>query len=281
MLIYGKEVRDAIKAEIKKYAAVNRMHMVILQIGEDPASQMYVNGICKFADETGVDADILKLSAGNSQEQIIHIIEYMNNDPDITGIMLQKPLPPGFSLEVLANVIDPYKDVEGITNYNLGKLISYEQGIRPATPKAILTMLKAHNIPIEGKKVTILGRSTILGQPLAAMMTAENATVTICHSKTVNLVEETKRADILVAAVGKPNFVTPDMINEDVVVIDAGINFDEEGRMLGDVHPEAKEKARIASAVPGGVGLITVAELFKNLVYLKEEQIRRQREKGR
>lgn len=276
MLIYGKEVRNSIKAKIKRYATLNKMHMVILQIGEDPASQMYVNGICKFAEETGVDADILKLSAGNSQEQIVHIIEYMNNDPEITGIMLQKPLPSNFSLEVLANVINPYKDVEGITNYNLGKLISYEQGIRPATPKAILTMLKAHNITVEGKRVTILGRSTILGQPLAVMMTAENATVTLCHSKTVNLEEETRRADILVAAVGKPNFVTPDMITEDVVIIDAGINFDEEGKMVGDVHPETKEKAKIASAVPGGVGLITVAELFNNLIYLKQEQERQQ-----
>lgn len=264
MLIYGKEIREKIKQEVARAATRNSMNLVVIRVGEDKSSQAYVKGIKKFGDEVGIGVEIASLSVGVSQQEAINCIEKFNRDPAVNGIMLQTPLPDHLQTCVLANAIDYRKDVEGIHNFNLGKLISKEDGIKPATPNAVITMLKYHNIAIEGQKACIVGRSAILGSPLAMMMSMENATITLCHSKTRNLREETRRADILVAAVGKANFITPDMVSEDCVIIDVGINF-ENGHMLGDVHEEAKAKARIASAVPGGVGLITVAELFNNL----------------
>ena len=265
MLIYGKEIREKIKEGVSHAAKKIPMSLVVVRIGDDKSSQAYVNGIKKLGDETGVKVEIASFSAGISLDEAIKHIEELNQDPDVNGIMLQTPLPDHLNISVLANVIDYHKDVEGIHNYNLGKLISKQEGIKPATPKAVISMLKHYDISIEGKKVCIVGRSAILGSPLAMMMSSENGTVTLCHSRTKNLGNETRNADILVAALGKANFITPDMVNEESVIIDVGINFDENGRMVGDVHQESKAKARIASAVPGGVGLITVAELFDNL----------------
>lgn len=273
MLIYGKEVREKIKEDVARSAKKIPMSMVVVRIGDDKSSQAYVNGIKKFGDETGVNVEIASLSAGISLEEAVKHIEELNQDPGVNGIMLQTPLPPHLDVAILANVIDYHKDVEGINNYNLGKLISKQEGVKPATPKAVISMLKHYDITIEGKKVCIVGRSAILGSPLAMMMSSENGTVTLCHSRTKNLGNETRNADILVAALGKANYITPDMVSEDSVIIDVGINFDENGRMVGDVHEESKAKARIASAVPGGVGLITVAELFDNLRIISQNSI--------
>lgn len=270
MLIYGKEIREKIKEKVAGTAKKTPMSMVVVRIGDDKSSQAYVNGIKKFGDETGVKVEIASFSAGISLEEAVKHIEELNQDQGVNGIMLQTPLPAHLDIAVLANVIDYQKDVEGIHNYNLGKLISKQEGIKPATPKAVISMLKHYDISIEGKKVCIVGRSAILGSPLAMMMSSENGTVTLCHSRTKNLANETRNADILVAALGKANYITPDMVSEDSVIIDVGINFDENGRMVGDVHQEAKAKARIASAVPGGVGLITVAELFDNLSIISQ-----------
>ncbi|HHV15692.1 MAG TPA: bifunctional 5,10-methylenetetrahydrofolate dehydrogenase/5,10-methenyltetrahydrofolate cyclohydrolase [Gelria sp.] len=270
MIIYGREIREKIKEEVARTAKNIPMGMVVIQIGDDKSSQAYVNGIKKFGDETGVKVEIASLSVGISQEDAIKHIQKINQDPGVNGIMLQTPLPPHLDIAVLVNAIDYHKDVEGIHNYNLGKLISKQEGVKPATPKAVISMLKHYDIPIEGKKVCIVGRSAILGSPLAMMMSSENGTITLCHSRTKNLEDEIRSADILVAALGKANYITPDMVSEDSVIIDVGINFDENGRMVGDVHEESKAKARIASAVPGGVGLITVAELFDNLRILSQ-----------
>jgi methylenetetrahydrofolate dehydrogenase (NADP+)/methenyltetrahydrofolate cyclohydrolase len=270
VIIYGREIREKIKEEVARTAKNIPMGMVVIQIGDDKSSQAYVNGIKKFGDETGVKVEIASLSVGISQEDAIKHIQKINQDPGVNGIMLQTPLPPHLDIAVLVNAIDYHKDVEGIHNYNLGKLISKQEGVKPATPKAVISMLKHYDIPIEGKKVCIVGRSAILGSPLAMMMSSENGTITLCHSRTKNLEDEIRSADILVAALGKANYITPDMVSEDSVIIDVGINFDENGRMVGDVHEESKAKARIASAVPGGVGLITVAELFDNLRILSQ-----------
>ncbi|MDD3268291.1 MAG: bifunctional 5,10-methylenetetrahydrofolate dehydrogenase/5,10-methenyltetrahydrofolate cyclohydrolase [Syntrophomonadaceae bacterium] len=274
MLIYGKEIRDRLKEEIRQEAMKNTMSMVIVRVGDDPSSLSYVRGISKFAEETGVKAEILNLPEDASENEVIKCIRKLNNDTGLTGIMLQTPLPKHLDANRLVNLIDYNKDVEGIHNYNLGKLISKEEGVKPATPKAVISMLKAYDIALEGKKVTIIGRSMTVGSPLAVMMTGENCTVTLCHSKTRDLQKEALNADILVAAIGKQEFVTPDMVNEDTVIIDVGINFDAQGKMFGDVHSEASAKARMASAVPGGVGMITVAELFDNLRVLSRNQAR-------
>lgn len=265
MLIYGNNIRDEIKAQIKQFALNTRMNMVVIQVGADQPSQVYVKSIKRFAEEIGVAVDVYNLSAMAPQMQIARLIKDINGDPDVTGLMIQKPLPAHLDANYLINLIDPCKDVEGIHNFNLGKLISREAGVKPSTPKAIIRMLKEHQIPIEGRKVTIVGRSTIVGNPLAVMMTGEDGTVTLCHSRTADLAQETRSADILVAALGRKDFITADMVKEGGVIIDAGINFDENGKMYGDVSEEAKAKAGIASAVPGGVGVITVAELFDNL----------------
>lgn len=272
MLIYGKEIRDKIKEEIRREAMKTPMNMAIVRVGEDPSSLSYVKGIIKFAEETGVRAEIITLPENYNEKQVMQCIRDLNQQDEINGIMLQTPLPQHLDAGILVNSIDFHKDVEGIHNYNLGKLISKEEGVQPATPKAVITMLKAHNIALEGQKVTIIGRSMTVGSPLAVMMTAENCTVTLCHSKTRDLPREALAADILVAAIGKKEFVTPDMVNENTVIIDVGINFDVQGKMFGDVHSEASAKARIASAVPGGVGVITVAELFDNLRILSQKR---------
>ncbi|NLP25302.1 MAG: bifunctional 5,10-methylenetetrahydrofolate dehydrogenase/5,10-methenyltetrahydrofolate cyclohydrolase [Syntrophomonadaceae bacterium] len=270
MLIYGKEIRELMKEQIRQSVRNTPMKMVVVQVGDDQPSQVYVNGIRRFGDEVGVAVEVHNLPASVEQSQVEELIQQLNEDKSVTGIMVQKPMPEHIDANYLVNIMHHSKDVEGIHNFNLGKLISREKGVKPSTPKAIVRMLKDNNIPIEGKKVTIVGRSIIVGNPLSVMMTSENATVTLCHSKTVNLAAETRSADILIAALGRQNFITADMVKEGGVIIDAGINFDEQGKMHGDVDADAKDKASIASAVPGGVGVITVAELFDNLCTLAE-----------
>ncbi len=268
MLIYGKDIRNKIKDKVTAAASQSQMTMAIVQVGEEADSEVYVRNLIKFGNETGVKVDFHKLPEDTTEEELLKLIKGLNEDAEITGIMLQEPLPAHINSDFIVDNIDPKKDVEGVHNYNLGKLISKQKGAFPSTAKAIVTMLKEFNIPIEGKKVVIVGRSTIVGHPLANMMTAEHGTVTLCHSRTVDLAGETRQADILIAAIGKAEFITADMVKEGAVIIDAGINFNEEGKMLGDVHPDAKDKASYASAVPGGVGVITVAELFDNLCML-------------
>ncbi|NLV20993.1 MAG: bifunctional 5,10-methylenetetrahydrofolate dehydrogenase/5,10-methenyltetrahydrofolate cyclohydrolase [Syntrophomonadaceae bacterium] len=270
MLIYGKEIRAQLKERLIRRIGSKSMAMAVVQVGEQPDSEAYINGIKKFGAELGVTVAVIKFPEEITEEQLLKEIGRLNQDEKYTGIMLQKPFPAHIRDEIVVNALNPRKDVEGIHNFNLGKIINREKGIRPATPKAVITMLKYNNVKLEGARVTIVGRSSILGSPLALMLTAENATVTLCHTRTRDLAEELRRADIVVAAMGQLNFIKAEMIREETIIIDAGINFDESGNMFGDVDEQAKNKARIASAVPGGVGLVTVAELFDNLCLLQE-----------
>lgn len=272
MLIYGKEIREKLKQEITSMAQTTPLAMAIIKVGDDMSSASYVRGIQRFATEAGINTDLITLAGDSSEQQIINTIQQLNQDERITGIMVQTPLPAGCNISRVINSMDPDKDVEGIHNYNLGRLISGEKGVRPCTPAAVIRILKAHHVPLEGSKVTIVGRSMVVGSPLAVMMTGENATVTLCHSRTRDLARETYDADIVVAAVGKAGFIVPDMVNENAVIIDVGTNFTESGQMVGDVHEEVQAKARLTSSVPGGVGVITVAELFMNLTYLGTEK---------
>jgi len=270
MQIYGKQIREALKERIRQTAQRISMKMAVVQVGDDQPSQVYVNNIRRFGEDVGVAVEIYNLPVSVPQTQVEDLIRQLNNDPEVTGIMMQTPLPDHLNTSYLVNLIQPGKDVEGIHNYNLGKLISREEGVKPSTPKAIVRMLKEHDVVISGKNVTVVGRSTIVGSPVAVMITAEDGTVTLCHSRTADLAAETRRADILIVAIGRKNFITADMVKEGAVIIDAGINFDDNGKMVGDVAEDAKEKASLASAVPGGVGVITVAELFDNLCILAE-----------
>lgn len=270
MLIYGKDIRAELKEQLIRHINSSSMAMAVVQVGEQPDSEAYINGIKKFGSEIGVEVSVIKFPDHIAEKLLLEEIGRLNQDARYTGIMLQKPFPKHIRDEVVVNAMDPRKDVEGIHNCNLGKIINREKGIRPATPKAVVRMLQGNNVSLDGARVTIVGRSSILGSPLSLMMTAENATVTLCHTHTRNLVDEIKRADIVVAAMGQLNFIKAEMIREETIIIDAGINFDEAGNMFGDVDERAKNKARLASAVPGGVGLITVAELFDNLCQLQE-----------
>jgi methylenetetrahydrofolate dehydrogenase (NADP+)/methenyltetrahydrofolate cyclohydrolase len=272
MLIYGKEIKENIKKELQQEALNVKMSLVILQVGNDQSSASYIKGILKFAEESGIKAKVVNFPLDIPEDELITYISDLNNDPEVTGIMIQTPLPAHLNNIRIINSIDYRKDVEGIHNYNLGKLLSREEGVKPATPKAVLRMLKEFDFPLEGKKVTVIGRSMVVGSPLAVMLTSENATVTLCHSRTVNLIGEIQNADIIIAAMGKINFVTAEMVSEDAIIIDVGTNFDKNGNMFGDVDQDAKAKARVASAVPGGVGVITVAELFDNLRVLHKTE---------
>ncbi|MGI6434224.1 MAG: bifunctional 5,10-methylenetetrahydrofolate dehydrogenase/5,10-methenyltetrahydrofolate cyclohydrolase [Syntrophomonadaceae bacterium] len=269
MLVYGKELREEIKARIKRQATQTPMQMAVLKIGADKASQSYVNGLVNFGEEVGIPVEVIYLDEKCTLQAARQVVSGLNRRPEVTGIMIQKPLPPQIDDNTLLHTIDYHKDVEGLHYYNLGKLLANEPGVCPSTPKAIMTMLAANQIDLSGKKVTIVGRSTIVGSPLAVMMTARDATVTLCHTKTRDLEAETRAADIVVAAVGKAGFITADMVSEGCIIMDAGINVDDSGAIHGDVHPEAAARASIASAVPGGIGVITVAELFDNLITLR------------
>lgn len=271
MLIYGKEIREKIKEQLKIAAAARKWNMTIIQVGDQGPSAAYINGIRNFARDVAIDVRILNFADEITQAELLARVADLNSDPGVTGIMLQKPLPVHINADLIVNSIDYRKDVEGIHPFNLGRLFTKEPGVKPTTPKAVIRMLKEHGVDIDGQRVTIVGRSSILGGPLAVMMTAENGTVTVCHTHTRNLAEETGNADIVVAALGKMHFITSDMVKANGVIIDAGINFNEQGKMMGDVHPDACARARLASAVPGGVGMITVAELFDNLRILGEK----------
>lgn len=271
LLIYGKEIRDQKKEDIRRQAQLAPMSMAIIQAGEDDASQMYVRSIIKFADDVGIGVEVFHFSSDTSEKYLLEKIHELNSRGDLTGIMLQTPLPDHLDYGRLVNAIDFRKDVEGIHNYNLGRLLSREEGVKPSTPKAVISLLKGHGVDLEGQRVTIVGRSIVVGSTLAVMMTRENATVSLCHSHTRDLASETRAADILVVAVGKMNLITADMVKDNGVIIDVGINFDEKGQVFGDVSAEARSRARLASAVPGGVGVLTVAELFDNLCILKRQ----------
>lgn len=271
MLIYGTQIRERIKAGIIQQARANRMSMAIIQVGTNEASHLYVRSIERFGADVGIEVQVLHFPVETQEARLVEVIEQLNRDSELTGIMLQTPLPPGLNYGRLVNTIAWNKDVEGIHNYNLGRLLSREEGVKPSTPKAVISILKGHGVDMDGQRVTIVGRSIVVGSPLAVMMTRENATVRLCHSHTRNLAEETRTADILVVAVGKQNLITPDMVKDDGIIIDVGINFDENGHVIGDVSDEAKARARLASAVPGGIGVLTVAELFDNLCILRRE----------
>ncbi len=271
MLIYGKEIREKLKEELKVVAAQLKMAMTIIQVGDEGPSAAYINGIKSFARDVAVEVTVLNFPAEISEVELLAKIAALNTDPGVTGIMVQKPLPAHINGDLIVNSLDYHKDVEGIHPFNLGKLLTKEPGVKPTTPKAVIRMLKDHGIEIDWQRVAIVGRSAILGGPLAVMMTTENGTVTVCHTHTRDLAQVTRDADIVIAAMGKMHFITADMVKENCVIIDAGINFDEQGKMKGDVHPDASAKARIASAVPGGVGMITVAELFDNLRILAQQ----------
>lgn len=267
MLLDGKAVKQHIMDELKnKVKDLNiTLGLSVIQVGEDQASSVYIKQKDKMCQELGYDFNHIKMGADITTEEIINAIKQENNNPKVDGILVQMPLPSHINANIVQNAVDYRKDVDGLTDINAGRLIHKEDCLMPCTPLGIMKMLDYYHIPIQGKNVVIVGRSDLVGKPIAQMMLNRNATVTICHSGTKNLYEITQRADILVVAVGKPYFITAPMIKDGAVVIDVGINRIN-GKLCGDVDfPNVEKHCEYITPVPGGVGQLTVAILGENV----------------
>lgn len=272
ILLKGKEVSARIKAELKqevtelKTKGINPGLAVII-VGDDPASRVYVNNKKKACEETGIKSFEYALSADTKEDELLALISRLNSDSAVSGILVQLPLPKHINEQKIINSINPSKDVDAFHPINVGKIMTGDYDFVPCTPAGVMELIAESGIDVCGKDCVIVGRSNIVGKPQAMLLLHKNGTVTICHSKTKNLAEKTKAADILVAAVGIPEFITGDMIKEGAVVIDVGINRLENKKLVGDVHFEsAAKKAAAITPVPGGVGPMTIAMLMKNTV---------------
>ena len=236
-------------------------------VGEDPASKIYVRNKSKACEELGIEYEEFLLKEDITQQELIKLINELNSREDVHGILLQSPIPQHLDINEAFRTIAPEKDVDGFNPVNVGKLVLGQETFISCTPFGVIKMLEEYNIEIEGKNAVVIGRSNIVGKPMLQCLLNKHATVTICHSKTKNLKELTKKADILVAAIGKPKFVTEDMVKPGAVVIDVGINRDENGKVCGDVDFEnVKNIAGYITPVPGGVGPMTIAMLMTNIV---------------
>ena len=264
----AKEIRGNLKievAELKKQGIIPKL--AVIMVGDDKASQVYVRNKSKACDEIGIEYEEYLKDASTTQEELLNLIDELNEREDISGILLQSPIPKHLDIREAFNRIDYKKDVDGFNPVNVGKLAIGEDCFISCTPYGVVKLLEANNIEIEGKHVVILGRSNIVGRPLIQCMLNEHATVTVCHSRTQNLKEFTKQADILISAIGKAKFITEDMVKDGAVVIDVGINRNDEGNLVGDVDYENVEpKTSYITPVPGGVGPMTIAMLMNNVV---------------
>lgn len=271
-IIDGKKISAETKAavaaetaELKKNGIVPGLAVVI--VGNDPASRTYVNNKKKACAVAGIYSEEYALPESTSQEELINLVYKLNGKKEISGILVQLPLPKGLDEEAVIEAIDPQKDVDAFHPSNVGRIMIGNYHFLPCTPAGIIEMLRHEKIEIKGKNCVVIGRSNIVGKPMAMLLLHADGTVTICHSKTKNLNEICKTADILVAAVGKPKFITADMVRPGAVVIDVGMDRDENGKLCGDVDFEnVKSKVSYITPVPGGVGPMTIAMLLKNTV---------------
>ncbi|KJS21518.1 MAG: 5,10-methylene-tetrahydrofolate cyclohydrolase [Clostridiaceae bacterium BRH_c20a] len=269
-VIDGKEIakrlRESIKAEVDKLKVDGKVPgLAVILVGIDPASQVYVGHKEKACKEAGFHSEVYKLAENTSQEELLSLIDKLNNDTNIHGILVQLPLPKHLDEKEVINKISFNKDVDGFHPLSAGALFVGEKSLVPCTPKGCIHLIKEVGYDLKGKKAVVVGRSNIVGKPVSILLLNENATVTICHSRTKDLKAELLEADVVVAAIGRPNFVTGDMIKPGAVVIDVGINRLDNGKLVGDVEYEsAAEKAGWITPVPGGVGPMTIAMLMQN-----------------
>ena len=272
IIIDGKVVSQKIKEELKKEVEYLKGKgivpgLTVVLVGEDPASQVYVRMKEKASSELGINSNIYRLKENTSEEEIISIIEQLNNDDSVHGILVQLPLPSKISEEKVMEKISPLKDVDGFHPINMGRLLRGDEvNLLPCTPSGIMELLHFYNIEMKSKNAVVVGRSNIVGKPVALLLLREHATVTLCHSRTRDLKETVKNGDIVIAAVGKAGIITGEMIKDGAVVIDVGVNKDND-KLSGDVkYEEVKEKASYITPVPGGVGPMTIAMLLKNTI---------------
>lgn len=273
ILIDGKAISAAVRAEMTAEIAAmsSKPGLAVIIVGDDPASKTYVRNKKKACEQTGIYSEVHSLPADTSQQQLLSLIDTLNKDDKINGILVQLPLPKGLDEGAVIKAIDPNKDVDAFCEENVGKIMIGNPAFLPCTPAGIMVLLERSGIDITGKECVVVGRSNIVGKPMAMLLLAANGTVTICHSKTRELASVTRRADILVVAIGRTHFITGDMVKEGAVVIDVGMDRDSEGKLTGDVDFASVEpKASYITPVPGGVGPMTITMLLRNTITAKK-----------
>ena len=277
-IIDGKAVAARVRAQVAAETAKLKEEgivpgLAVIIVGDDPASRVYVNNKKKACAEVGFRSEEFALPADTDQSELIALVKCLNDRSDINGILCQLPLPGGLDDKVVIKTISPEKDVDAFHEENVGKIMVGAYDFLPCTPAGVMELIKESGVEVAGKECVVIGRSNIVGKPMAMLLLHQNGTVTICHSKTANLAEVTRRADILVAAVGKAKFVTGDMVKEGAVVIDVGMSRDENGKLCGDVDFASVEpKCAAITPVPGGVGPMTIAMLMKNTLTAAKRQ---------
>ncbi len=265
-LIDGRALAAKVRAEVAaSVAQLGHVGVARILVGEDTASHIYINLKQKAAEAAGIEARDHRLPSDTSQDDVLALVAELNADDRIDGLLVQLPLPDHIDEHAVVEAVDPAKDIDGIHPYNAGRLYLGRPTLVPGTPLGVMRMLEEYAIPIEGANAVVIGRSAIVGKPMAQLLLAANATVTVCHSRTRDLAAHTRQADILVAAIGKPHVVTPDMVKPGATVIDVGLTRTHDG-LYGDVDPAAAERAAFITPVPGGVGPMTIAMVLANTV---------------
>ena len=280
-ILDGKEVAKKVRAQVRREAKVFAEQsgrtpcLAVIIVGEDPASQIYVKNKKLACEKCGFLSREYALSETTTQQELIDLIRTLNCDAEVNGILVQQPLPKHMNVSQINEVIDPDKDVDAFHPVNTGKIMIGDEGLLPCTPAGILEILDAYEIPIEGRECVVVGRSNLVGKPAALLMLSRNATVTLCHSRTRDLADVTRRADILIVAIGRARMITADMVKPGAVVIDVGVNRTEDG-IFGDVDfAPVSEKASYITPVPGGVGRMTIAMLMRNTLTAAKIQARK------
>jgi len=277
-IIDGREVAKSIRAELA--AQVEQLKsqgtvpgLTVILVGDDPASHSYVRGKEKACREIGIHSEVIRLESSVTEEELLGKIDQLNQNPNVHGILVQLPLPSHISEQAVLEAIHPEKDVDGFHPISVGNLVIGKETLVPCTPQGIVELIKRTGVTLEGKHAVVIGRSNIVGKPVSLLLQRENATVTMCHSRTCNLEQLTRQADILVAAVGRPHLIGREHVKQGAVVIDVGVNRIETGKLVGDVKfDEVKETAGYLTPVPGGVGPMTITMLLKNTIAAARKQ---------
>jgi methylenetetrahydrofolate dehydrogenase (NADP+) / methenyltetrahydrofolate cyclohydrolase len=265
-LMDGKAVAERIRAQVAEdVKELGQVGLTTILVGEDPASELYIQRKHDAAKEVGIGARDYRLAEDTSERELLDLIAQLNADDAVDGILVQLPLPAQIEEQRALDTVDPAKDVDGFHPVNAGRLFLGQDGLVAATPTGIMTLLEEYDVPLVGARAVVVGRSIIVGKPVALLLLAQHATVTICHSRTVDLAAHTREADVLVAAVGQPGLISPDMVKEGATVIDVGMNRTPDG-LRGDVDAAVAERAGLLTPVPGGVGPMTIASLLRNTV---------------
>jgi methylenetetrahydrofolate dehydrogenase (NADP+) / methenyltetrahydrofolate cyclohydrolase len=265
-LMDGKGLAERIRAEVAAdLKELGEVGLTTILVGDDPASDIYIRRKQEAATEVGILARDYRLAEDTSEQELLELIEQLNGDDAVDGVLVQLPLPAHIDEQRALDAVDPAKDVDGFHPVNAGRLFLGQEGLVAATPTGILTLLEEYEVPLVGARAVVVGRSNIVGKPVALLLLAQHATVTICHSRTADLPAQTREADVLVVAVGQPGLIAPEMVKEGATVIDVGMNRTPDG-LRGDVDPAVAERAGLITPVPGGVGPMTIASLLRNTV---------------